>query len=73
MDGNSDLFCEAFLNLQTTAEGFSYAGKFGDAEDQLIGDVSNGNLIMTFGFNSNMRDRGLRAHFSGKGHEVVFT
>lgn len=72
LDCNGDLFCETFLNLETTTESFSYACKFGQSQDKLIGDVTDGNL-KKIGVNIYLQGpRTSQNYLSGKWYEMMF-
>jgi hypothetical protein len=49
LNAEGDLFCKAFLHLETTAEGLCYACEFGYAQNELVWDIRYGNLEMDNG------------------------
>ena len=44
LDGERDLLRESLLHLQPATEGFGDPGELREAEDELVGDVGDGNL-----------------------------
>ncbi len=56
-DGDGDLFRQTFLDLQTTTEGFSDSGEFGQSENKFVRDVTNCDLI-SVKFSMNRRETG---------------
>jgi hypothetical protein len=46
LNSYSDLTSEAFLNLEPSAEGFSYTRQLGKSDYQLVGDVAYRDLTL---------------------------
>lgn len=44
LDGESDLLGEPFLDLESAGKSLGNARELGQAEDELVGDVSDGDL-----------------------------
>lgn len=64
-----DLFCEAFLHLESTTEGLCYACEFRDAQNELVWNVRYGNLQMGNGHQrrkSGAKSPGLEGNLSRK-------
>lgn len=44
--GNSNLFGEALLDLQTATESLRYASKLGNSKDEFVRDIGDSNLVL---------------------------
>jgi hypothetical protein len=78
LDGESDLLGEPFLDLESAGKGLGDARELGQAENQLVGDVSDGDLGESVGLQSHIVGRGevtrwmpRRTDLAGKRHEMV--
>jgi hypothetical protein len=72
--GDGDLFCEAFLYLQTTTERLRNTCKLRQAKDKFIWNVRYGNLMVkNIPVSTWSWCTAQHTHFTGERYEVVLT